>query len=83
MYAIIAVCLIMTYCILFLGSCSPTHCRLILAIVGIFCVVLACTCGEAICYVTGWLNSDFFAVLPILMLGIGVDDMFVVCNAID
>ena len=82
-FAIIACLLIFVYCCIFLGSCSPVHCRLSLAIVGVLCVFLACSCGEAICYMTGWKYSDFWAVLPILMLGIGVDDMFVICNAID
>lgn len=82
-YAMVAFLLIVTYCSLFLGSCSPIQCRLILALAGVFCVLLSATCGEAICYMTDWKGTEFTQVLPILMLGIGVDDMFVVCNAID
>ena len=82
-YAFVAIGLIALYCSVFLGSCSPIHCRLSLALVGIFCVILSCTTGEALSYVLGWKVSDFNSVLPVLMLGIGVDDMFVICNAID
>ena len=58
-YAAIAVLLIITYCGLFLGSCSPVHCRLGLALVGVLCVIISSQCGEAICYMTGWLATDF------------------------
>ena len=40
-YAIVAFLLIVIYCSLFLGSCSPIQCRLILALVGVFCVLLS------------------------------------------
>ena len=40
-YAMVAFLLIVTYCSLFLGSCSPIQCRLVLALVGVFCVLLS------------------------------------------
>ena len=81
--ALYAVIVVVTYCSLFLGSFSPIHCRLTMAIVGVCCVFVSNLAGEGISYILGWKSSEFTEVLPILILGIGVDDMFVVCNAID
>lgn len=78
-----AVLLIVLYCSVFLGSCSPIHCRLVTALAGVMCVLLACASGFGICYIYGWKGTELISVVPVLMLGIGVDDMFVICNAID
>lgn len=82
-YGAIAVAFIVFYCSAFLGSCSPIHCRLIVALTGVLCVLLACASGFGICYIYGWKGTELISVLPVLILGIGVDDMFVICNAID
>ena len=75
--------MIILYCSFFLGSCSPIHCRLTVAIAGVLCVLMSCAAGFGICFIYDWKGSEIISVLPVLMLGIGVDDMFVVCNAID
>ena len=82
-YAIIAVSLIVIYCAVFLGSFSPIHCRLVVALTGVMTVLLACLSGFGICLLYGWKITELNNVLPVLMLGIGVDDMFVICNAVD
>lgn len=82
-YGAIAVTLIVIYCSMFLGSCSPMHCRFLTAITGVLCVLLACASGYGICYIYDWKGTELVSVLPVLILGIGVDDMFVICNAID
>lgn len=33
--------MIATYCVIFIGSCSPIHFRSVIAIMALFCVVLA------------------------------------------
>ena len=78
-----AVAMIVIYCSMFLGSCSPIHCRVLVALTGVMCVLIACASGYGICYLYNWKSSELIQVLPVLMLGIGVDDMFVICNAID
>ena len=83
MWAVLAVILIVAYCATTLGSCSPVHCRLTLALIGICCVLLSVAAGFGICYIYDWKGTEMTNIIPILMLGIGVDDMFVICNAID
>ena len=75
--------LIVGYTMLFLGSCSPLHCRVIVSIVGIICVMLSVGTGFSICKGLGFVYAEVHQALPILMLGIGVDDMFIICNALD
>ena len=81
--AIYAVGLITAYLIIFLGSCSPTHCRISLAIVGVICILLSVGAGFGIGIKLDYLRTEAHEALPILMLGIGVDDMFIICNALD
>ena len=45
-----AMTLVAVYVILFLGSCSPIHCRVVIAVVGLACVVIAYMTGFAICF---------------------------------
>ena len=82
-FAAIAMLLIVTYTALFLGSCSPIHCRLTVALTGIFCVLLSCITGFGIVFLYDWKLTELSNTMPVLILGIGVDDMFVICNAID
>ena len=67
----------------FMGACSPIHCRITISFVGIICIVISVAAGFGICAVFGFEQTIAHQALPILMLGIGVDDMFVVCNALD
>ena len=82
-YAIISQGLIAVYCMIFLGTCSPIHCKFVVALVGVFCILISCIAGFGVCFIYDWKYSEISNVLPVLMIGIGVDDMFVICNAID
>ena len=73
----------MAYLIVFLGSFSSTHCRLSISIVGVGCVLLSVGAGGYLGVKLGYIITVAQAALPILMLGIGVDDMFIICNALD
>ena len=75
--------MIVGYCALNLGSFSPIHCRLTVTLVGFACVMLAVQAGFGFCGILDLRISAVHESMPILMLGIGVDDMFVICNAID
>jgi len=69
--------------VIFLGSCSPIHCRIVVCAVGLVCTQIAVLAGQGICYNWGWEKTDMHDTIPFLMLGIGVDDIFVICNALD
>ena len=80
---LIAAIVMSLYLVIFLGSFSPIHCRLIVALAGILSVVLSFFSGFGLLYYFGHETSDFHAWLPFLMMAIGSEHMFVVCNAVD
>lgn len=71
------------YVIFFLGSCSPTHCRLVVALGGTISIILSFFAGFGLLYYFGFEASTFHSWLPFLMMSIGVEHMFVICNAVD
>ena len=75
--------LIYIYAFLVLGSCSPIHMRIISACVGLSCIGISAAAGYGIASYAGFLMSPAHGVLPFLLLGLGVDDMFVIVNSID
>ena len=79
----IALLLIYTYSFFVLGSCSPIHMRIVSAMFGLLCVGLSIAAGYGIAFLSGFKFSDMHGVLPFLILGLGVDDMFVIVNTID
>ena len=78
-----AIMLITLYSYFVLGSCSPIHFRALSAMVGLSCVLLATTSGYAISFAAGFKFSRMHPVLPFMLMGIGVDDMYVIVNTID
>ena len=71
------------YLIFFLGGFSPIHCRFLVTIVGLICIGLSVIAGSLFGHMFGYPPTAAHQALPILMIGIGVDDMFVVCNSLD
>ena len=51
--------------------------------IGLTCVLLATTSGYAIAIYAGFKFSRYHPVLPFMIMGIGVDDMYVIVNTID
>ena len=78
-----ALLMIYTYSFFVLGSCSPTHMRIVSAMIGITCVGISIVAGYGISFALGYKFSRMHGVLPFLILGLGVDDMFVIVNTID
>ena len=78
-----ALLLIYIYSFFVLGSCSPIQMRIISAIVGLSCVGLSICVGYGFSFLLGYKFSEMHGVLPFLILGLGVDDMFVIVNTID
>ena len=66
-----------------LGTFSGIHCRLVVSLMGLFCVGLSYAAGSGLCFYLGGETAGVHNLLPFLLIGIGVDDMFVICNAVD
>ena len=79
----LAITLIFLYSNLVLGSCSPVHFRAASASVGVFCVGVSVISGYGLASLFGYKLSQAHNILPFLLLGLGVDDMFVIVNCID
>lgn len=71
------------YCILFMGSFSPIHCRAAAAGICLLCVVLSYTATTGLMFILGARVAGIHNLLPFLLIGIGVDDSFVITAAID
>lgn len=71
------------YTFLFLGNFSPMHCRCLVALCGLICVLLAYTSGFGLLYYCQMKTTGVHQLMPFLLIGIGVDDMFVMCNSVD
>ena len=78
-----AICMVSVYSIFVLGGCSPVHFRSASAGVGLLCILLATVSGYSISFYFGYLITHIHNILPFMVLGIGVDDMFVIVNTID
>ena len=57
--------------------------RVVSAMLGLCCVGLSIVSGYGISFLLGFKFSRMHGVLPFLILGLGVDDMFVIVNTID
>ena len=75
--------MIFVYTNIVLGSCSPIYFRSVSAMVGLGCVLFAISSGYGLAFALGWRASLAHNILPFMLLGIGVDDMFVIVNCID
>ena len=72
-----------TYGVLFLGSLSPIHCRTVLTVTGLITVFISVYAGFGFSLMCGFVKDDFHEILYVLLMGVGIDDMFVICNALD
>ena len=78
-----AIFFVVIYLFLFLGTFSPMFCRCWLAIVGLLCIGLSYTAGFGFMYIVGGKTGGVHQLMPFLLIGIGADDLFVMCGAID
>ena len=75
--------LVTTYSFFVLGALSPVHFRSCTAAIGMMCVVLGAASGYALAFYFGQKSSNFHNILPFMVIGVGVDDMFVIVSTID
>ena len=82
-YGVFAGMLVLSYSFVVIGGMSPVHFRSATAMVGMTCILLSITSGYGIALALGWKTTKFHAIIPFMIMGIGVDDMFVIVNTID
>jgi predicted RND superfamily exporter protein len=66
-----------------MGSCSPIHFRSAAAGITLLCVGLSFGSSNGLAYLLGGRTAGIHNLLPFLLIGIGVDDMFVISSNID
>jgi len=83
LYIQIAFSLVAVYTITMIGNFSPIHLRMTVAIVGLCCVGLAYLASLGLAGLMGFELAGIHNLLPFLLLGIGVDDIFVITTSVD
>ena len=78
-----AIILVGLYAFLFLGSFSPIHCRCICALAALVCVGFAYISGFGFMFMCGMKTTGVHQLMPFLLIAIGIDDVFVLCNSVD
>ena len=66
-----------------IGGLSPIHCRCCVTICGMCSVMLCYLAGFSMAFAFQFKESSIHSLMSFLLIGIGLDDMFVVCNSID
>ncbi|KAK3931008.1 Patched domain-containing protein 3 [Frankliniella fusca] len=75
--------LIILYVILMLGRCNLIQQRIYLSLLGVSIVGLTILASYGFCFYMGFFFGPVHPILPFLLLGIGVDDMFVIVDSLD
>jgi Niemann-Pick C1 protein len=78
-----AIAIMTTFTAFFLGPFDLLEGRYVLGACGVYMVLLATYAGFGIAGFCGLPVTSITAFLPFIMLGIGVDDMFIITNAYD
>jgi len=79
----VAVTLVSLYSYLVLGSFSPVHFRFVTGLIGMSCVLISITAAYAGAFAMGLKVTSFHNILPFMIIGVGVDNIFIVIYAID
>lgn len=75
--------LITIYVIVMIGRCNEIQQRIYLSLMGISVVGQAVLSSYGLCYYMGFFYGPVHPILPFLLLGIGVDDMFVIMQSLE
>ncbi|KAK2583937.1 hypothetical protein KPH14_001198 [Odynerus spinipes] len=75
-------CLITIYVVIMIGRCNAMEQRFYLSLLGVSVVGQALMSSYGVCYYLGYFYGPLHPVLPFLLLGIGVDDMFVIMQSL-
>ncbi|KAK3894018.1 hypothetical protein Pcinc_002205 [Petrolisthes cinctipes] len=72
---------VFVYVVVMLGRCNAVESRPLLSLLGLSCVGLAIVLSYGLCSAFGVLYGPVNSILPFLLLGLGIDDMFVIMEA--
>lgn len=75
--------LITIYVIVMISRCNAMQQRIYLSLMGIFVVGQAISSSYGLCYYMGFFYGPVHPILPFLLLGIGVDDMFIIMQSLE
>nr|XP_012227494.1 PREDICTED: patched domain-containing protein 3-like [Linepithema humile] len=75
--------LISIYVIVMIGRCNVMQQRVYLSLMGICVVGQALLSSYGLCFYMGFMYGPVHPILPFLLLGIGVDDMFVIMQSLE
>ncbi len=75
---IIGYLLVLVYIMIMLGRFNLAQQRILLSLVGLLSVGLGIITSYGICSLFGIWGSSMNLVIPFMLLGIGIDDMFVI-----
>ncbi|XP_067211817.1 patched domain-containing protein 3-like isoform X2 [Linepithema humile] len=75
--------LISIYVIVMISRCNAMQQRIYLSLMGICVVGQALLSSYGLCFYMGFMYGPVHAILPFLLLGIGVDDMFVIMQSLE
>ena len=73
--------LILVYVCLNLGRLNSVEQRVWLSLAGVVAVMLGVASSYGVCQLLGIIFTQMNSLLPFLMLGVGIDDMFVILQA--
>ena len=79
----IAAIIVLLYLVCSLGSFSPIFCRGTVALSGSLSIILSASAGFGLLFYCGQKISSLHASLPFLIIAVGVEHMYVICEAID
>lgn len=75
--------LVAIYTMFNLGGMSPEHSRVFVAFCGLITIGFSYIMGNGFAGTLGYNTAGVHNLLSFLLIGIGADDFFVVCNALD
>lgn len=74
--------LIAVYLMTMIGKCNALEQRIYLSVMGVSVVGQAILSSYGLCYYLGYSYGPIHSILPFLLLGIGVDNMFVIMQSL-
>ena len=75
--------LILFYVIVVLGRFNPVEQRVVLSLMGMTVIGLSMFGSFGLCFYFGFFYTDMTPIVPFLLLGLGVDNMFVMVQSLE